>query len=78
MWCFRPLIASTISEVKNDHALVIMQGICNKFIEANFCAGCMVSQPNRLYQRLTTMSLNDKILWYALLAGKNVTVSYRC
>ena len=27
---------------------VIMQGICNKFIEVNFCVGCMVWRPNRL------------------------------
>ena len=37
-------------EVKNDHAHVIMQDICNKFIEVNFFVGCMVSQPNRLFQ----------------------------
>ena len=35
--------------------------ICNKFIEVNFCVGYMVSQPNRLFQRLTTMSLINKI-----------------
>jgi hypothetical protein len=38
------------SEVKNAYAHVITQGICNKFIEVNFCVGCMVSQPNRLFQ----------------------------
>ena len=52
--------ASTTSEVKNDHAHVITQDICNKFIEVNFCVGCMVSQPNRLFQPLTTMSLINK------------------
>ena len=30
--CFWPLTASTTSKVKNDHADVIMQDICNKFI----------------------------------------------
>ena len=35
MWCCLPLTASTTSEVKNDHDHVIMQGICNKFIEVN-------------------------------------------
>ena len=58
--CFWPLTASITLEVKNDHAYVITQGICNKFIEVNFCVGCMVSQPNRLFQRLTTMSLIKK------------------
>ena len=48
--CFWPLTAFMRSEVKNDHAHVITQGICNKFIEVNFCVGCMVSQPNRLLQ----------------------------
>ena len=57
--CFWPLIASITPEVKNDHAYVITQGICNKFIEANFCLGCLVSQPNHLFQYLTTMSLID-------------------
>ena len=28
------------------------------------CVGCMVSQPNRLFQRLTTMSLIDKIIFF--------------
>ena len=37
IWCFWPLSASTTSEVKNDHAHVIMQGFCKKFIEVNFC-----------------------------------------
>ena len=43
-----PLTASTALEVKNDHARVIKQGVSNKFIEVDFCVGCMVSQPNRL------------------------------
>ena len=37
----RPLTASTASEVKNDHAYVITQDICNKFIEIQFSVGCM-------------------------------------
>ena len=37
------------------------QDICNKFLEINFCVGCMVSQPNRLQQRSTTMSLINKM-----------------
>ena len=52
--CFWPLTASTTSEVKNDHSHVITQGICNKFIEVNFCVGCMVSQPNCLFQHSTS------------------------
>jgi hypothetical protein len=48
--CFWPLTAFVRSEVKNVYAHVIMQGIFNKFIEVNFCVGCMVSQPNRLFQ----------------------------
>ena len=55
--CFWPLTASMTSEVKNNYAYVIMQDICNSFIEVNFSVGCMVSPPNRLLQRLTTMSL---------------------
>ena len=46
--CFWPLRASMTSEVNNNYAYVITQDICNKFIEVNFCVGCMVSQPNRL------------------------------
>ena len=60
--CFWPLTASTISEVKNDHAHVMTQDIRNKFIEVNFFVGCMVSQPNCLLQDLTTMSFINKIL----------------
>ena len=30
-----------------------MQGICNKFIEVNFCVGCMVWPPNRMFQDWT-------------------------
>jgi hypothetical protein len=48
--CFWPLTAFKRSEVKNDHAHIIMQGICKKFIEVNFYVGCMVSQPNGLFQ----------------------------
>ena len=59
--CFWPLTASMTSEVKNNYAYVITQDICNKFIEVNFCVGCMVSEPNHLLQRLTTMSLINKI-----------------
>ena len=46
-------------EVNNDH--VITRDICNKFIEIKFFVGCMVSQSNRLLQRLTAMSLINKI-----------------
>ena len=59
--CFWPLAASITSEAKINYAYVTTQGICNKFIEVNFCVGCMVSQPNRLFQRSTTMSLVNKI-----------------
>ena len=47
---FWPLTASMTYEVKNNYAYVITQGICNKFIEVKFCVGCMVSQPNRMFQ----------------------------
>ena len=46
---------------KNKYAYIITQDICNKFIEVNFFVGCMVSRPNRLLQRSTTMSLINKI-----------------
>ena len=68
---FWPLTSSTTWEVKNDHAHVITLDICNKFIEINFCVGCMVSQPNLLFQRLTTMSLiNKKIILDVLTWGR--------
>ena len=65
--CFWPLTASMTSEAKNNYAYVITQDICNKFIEVNFCVGCMVSQPNRLLQRSTTMSLINKIMYIIML-----------
>ena len=40
--CFWPLTASMTSEVKNNYAYVIKKYICNRFIEVNFCVGCMV------------------------------------
>ena len=46
--CFWPLTAYVTSEVQNNYAYVITQDICNKFIEVNFCVGCMVSWPNHL------------------------------
>ena len=55
IWCFWPLTASKSSEVKNDHTHVITQDICNRFMEINFFVGCMVSQPNCLFQGSTTM-----------------------
>ena len=60
-WCFWPLTASTTSEAKINYAYVITQGICNNFIEVNFCMGLMVSEPNRLFQDSTTMSLINKM-----------------
>ena len=48
-------------EVKNKYAYIITQDIWNKFIEVNLWVGSMVSQPNRLLQCLTTMSLINKI-----------------
>ena len=39
---FWPLKASTTSKVKNGHAHVITQGICNKFIEVTFYVGCIM------------------------------------
>ena len=59
--CFWPLTASTTSEAKINYAYVITQGICNNFIEVNFCVGCMVSQPNHLFQPLTAMSLINRM-----------------
>ena len=35
IWCFWPLTASTTLEVKNDHAHVITQDICNKQLGCN-------------------------------------------
>ena len=32
--------------------------------------GCMVSQPNHLFHHLTTMSLNDKMIWQQLKLHK--------
>ena len=40
--CFWPLTVSITSEAKINYAYVITQDICNKFIEVNFCVGCMV------------------------------------
>ena len=39
--------------IKNNYAYVITQDIFNKFIEVNFCVGCLVSWPNRLFQDCT-------------------------
>ena len=70
--------ASMTSKVKNKYAYVITQDICNKFIEVNFCVGCMVSQPNNLLQRLTTMSLINKIYFNLRKTKKNIcTFGYR-
>ena len=75
--CFWPLTASKTWKVKNNYAYVITQDICNKLIEVNFYVGCMVSQPNRLLQRLTTMSLINKMCYecfvdYEYFDGSNV------
>ena len=59
--CFWPPTASMTSEVKNNYAYVITQDICNKFIEVIVFVGCMVSRPNCLLQRSTTMSLINKM-----------------
>ena len=66
---FWPLTASITSEAKIHYAYVIMQGICNKFIDVNFCVRCIVSQPNCLLQDSTTMSLinetiNKILFWF--------------
>ena len=39
--CFWPPTASITSEVKINYAFVTTQDICNKFIEVNFCVGCV-------------------------------------
>ena len=54
-----PLIASITSEVKNDHVHVTTQRILNKFIEANFSAGCLVWPC--LFRPLTTSKIINKI-----------------
>ena len=59
--CFWPLTASITSEAKINYAYVTTQGICNNFIEVNFCMGPMVWRPNPLFQASTTMSLIDKM-----------------
>ena len=59
--CFWPLAASITSEAKINYAYVTTQGICNNFIEVNFCMGPIIWQPNPLFQDLTTMSLINKI-----------------
>jgi hypothetical protein len=58
--CFWPLTVSITSEAKINYAYVIIQGICNNFIEVNFCMGLMVWRPNPLLQHSTTMSLINK------------------
>ena len=50
IWCFWPLTASTTSEVKNDHAHVITQDICNKFIEIKFSVIYTVWPPTSPFQ----------------------------
>ena len=71
--CFWPLTASMTSEVKNNYAYVITQDICNKFIEVNFCVGCMVSQPNRLLQNSAVCPhLHLHLLYCRLLERRSV------
>ena len=74
--CFWPPTASMTSEVKNNYAYVITQDICNRFIEVNFCVRCMVLEPNRLLQRLTTMSLINKIHGYARRSSQDLLGLY--
>ena len=54
---------------------VIMQGICNKFVEINFCAGCLVWQWLRLLQDWTFV----KYWWdeHVLTSDLKKTVSIR-
>ena len=73
--CFWPLTASTTSEAKINYAYVITQGICNNFIEVNFCIGPMVSEPTRLFQHSTTMSLMNKIWRHMLGKFKNFRIT---
>ena len=72
--CFWPLAASITSEVKINYAYVTTQGICNNFIEVNFCMGPRLWQPNPLFQDSTTMSLINKIHCY--LCPHNFWVYY--
>ena len=67
IWCFWPLTTSTTSDVKNDHAHVITQDICNKFIEIKFSVGCMVFPWLRLLHRQLPVKLLIRLLQ-----------SYRC
>ena len=57
---------------------VVMQDICNKFIELNFYVGCMVSQLNCLLQCLTTMSLinNNKINKISTIIQRLLSTSF--
>ena len=66
--CFWPLTASITSEAKINYAYVTTQGICNNFIEVNFCMGPMVWRPNPLFQDSTTMSLINKIRYHFSLS----------
>ena len=45
----------------------------NKFIEINICVGHMVSQPNRLFQHSTTMSLIIKVLQEVITVRCTIT-----
>jgi hypothetical protein len=60
-WLYGVWPQTASMEVKNKCAYVIMQDICNKFIEVIFFVRCMVSRPNHLLQDLTNMSLINKI-----------------
>ena len=69
--CFWPLKATITSEAKINYAYVTTQGICNNFIEVNFCMGPMVWRPNPLFQDLTNMSLINKITWIREILNMN-------
>ena len=51
------------SEVKINYAYVITQGIYNKFIEVNFCVGCMVSS-------VATLNICQILMRFAYLGAE--------
>ena len=64
------------SEAKIKYAYVTTQGICNNFIEVNFCMGPRLWQPNPLFQDSTTMSLINKIYRYIQFLIVNKLYNY--
>ena len=51
--------SSTTLEVKNDHAHVITQDICNKFIEIKFSVGCMLDMSTAGYSNTQSTCIDS-------------------